>query len=154
MVNLDKDTLYRLDLFVKHVENTLSKINSIKEQLNSNSLLYKLVETLPMHQFYVSNFTKLLNGEINWIPPKYTQCDFGKIYYSIDKNYIAKTYGEGAAFLFQRIGDIHMSFHKTVEECLKCQDNYEFKTLIIELASKSSLLVKTVLELLETIPKH
>jgi hypothetical protein len=102
MYSLDRDTLDRLDMFVKHVENTLDKINSIKEQLNNDSLLYKLVEALPMHQLYILNFKKFLNGEIDWIPPKYTQCDFGKIYYSIDKNYISKTYGEGAAFLFQK----------------------------------------------------
>jgi len=154
MANLDRDTLYRLDLSVKHVENTLSKINNIKEQLNSNSLLYKLVEALPMHQLYISNFNKFLNGKINWIPSTYTQCNFGKIYYSIDKNYISKTYGEASAFLFERIGYIHMSFHETAEECLKCKNNYEFKMLIIELASKSVLLADTVLRLLETIPKY
>jgi hypothetical protein len=154
MVNLDRDTLYRLDLFVKHVENTLSNINSIKEQLNSNSLLYKLVEALPMHKLYILNFQKFLNGEFDWIPPKYTQCDFGKIYHSIDKNYIAKIYGEAAASMLQRIGNIHMSFHETAEECLRCKDEHEFKMLIIELASKSSLLVNTVFELLKTLPKY
>ena len=154
MVNLDRDTLYRLDLFVKHVENTLSNINSIKEQLNSNSLLYKLVEALPMHKLYILNFQKFLKGEFDWIPPKYTQCDFGKIYHSIDKNYIAKIYGEAAASMLQRIGNIHMSFHETAEECLRCKDEHEFKMLIIELASKSSLLVNTVFELLKTLPKY
>ena len=151
MYSLDRDVLSRLDMFVKHVENTLGKINSIKEQLNNDSLLYKLVEALPMHQLYILNFKNFLNNEIDWIPPKYTQCDFGKIYYSIDKNYIAKTYGEAAAFIFERIGDIHMSFHETVEECLRCKSNDEFKILILELASKSSLLVDTVFKLLETL---
>ena len=154
MYSLDRDTLDRLDMFVKHVENTLDKINSIKEQLNNDSLLYKLVEALPMHQLYILNFKNFLNGEIDWIPPKYTQCDFGKIYYSIDKNYISKTYGEGAAFLFQKIGDIHMSFHETVEECLKCKSDDEFKILILELASKSSLLADMVLKLLETFSRN
>ena len=154
MLSLDRDTLYRLDMFVKHVENTLSKINSIKEQLNSNSLLYKLVEALPMHEFYILNFKKFLNGEIDWIPLKYTQCDFGKIYYSINKNYISKTYGEVAAFIFERIGDIHISFHENAEECLRCKSNHEFKILIIELASKSSMLVDMVLRLLKTLSRN
>ena len=154
MYSLDRDVLSRLDMFVKHVENTLGKINSIKEQLNNDSLLYKLVEALPMHQLYILNFKKFLNSEIDWIPPKYTQCDFGKIYYSIDKSYIAKTYGEAAAFIFERIGDIHMSFHETVEECLRCKSNDEFKILILELASKSSMLVDMVFRLLETLSRN
>jgi len=154
MHSLDRDVLSRLDMFVKHVENTLGKINSIKEQLNNDSLLYKLVEALPMHQLYILNFKKLLNNETDWIPPKYTQCNFGKIYYSIDKNYIAKTYGEAAAFIFERIGDIHMSFHETVEECLRCKSNDEFKILILELASKSSMLVDMVFRLLETLSRN
>jgi len=154
MYSRDRDVLSRLDMFVKHVENTLGKINSIKEQLNNDSLLYKLVEALPMHQLYILNFKKLLNNETDWIPPKYTQCNFGKIYYSIDKNYIAKTYGEAAAFIFERIGDIHMSFHETVEECLRCKSNDEFKILILELASKSSMLVDMVFRLLETLSRN
>jgi len=154
MYNLDRDALYRLDTAVKYCEDTLNRLNSIKEQLNSDSLLYKLVEGVRMHELYILNFKKFLNGEIDWIPPKYTQCNFGKIYYSIDKNYIAKTYGEAAVSMFERIGYIHMSFHETAEECLKCKNNDEFKILIMELASKSSMLVKTVLELLKTIPKY
>jgi len=154
MLSLDRDTLYRLDMFVKHVENTLSEINSIKEQLNNDSLLYKLVEALPMHELYILNFKKFLNGEIDWIPPKYTQCDFGKIYYSIDKNYIAKNYGETAASMFERIGNIHMSFHETAEECLKCENNDEFKILIVELASKSALLVDMMFRLLKTLSRN
>lgn len=154
MYSLDRDVLSRLDMFVKHVENTLGKINSIKEQLNNDSLLYKLVEALPMHQLYILNFKKLLNNETDWIPPKYTQCNFGKIYYSIDKNYIAKTYGEAAAFIFERIGDIHMSFHETVEECLRCKSNDEFKILILELASKSSMLVDMALRLSATLSRN
>jgi hypothetical protein len=154
MLSLDRDTLYRLDMFLKHVENTLSEINSIKEQLNNDSLLYKLVDALPMHKLYILNFQKFLNGEIDWIPPKYTQCNFGKIYYSIDKNYIAKTYGEAAASMFERIGNIHMSFHETAEECLKCKNDDEFKILIIELASKSSMLVDMMFRLLETLSRN
>ena len=154
MFSLGRETLDRLDMFVKHVENTLSEINRIKEQLNNDSLLYKLVDALPMHKSYILNFQKFLKGETDWIPPKYTQCDFGKIYYSIDKNYIAKTYGEAAASMFERIGDIHMRFHETAEECLRCKSNHEFNMLIIDLASKSSVLVDMVLRLLETLPRN
>jgi uncharacterized protein YjgD (DUF1641 family) len=154
MVNLDRDSLYRLELLVRHIEDALNKFNSIKEQLNSDSLLDKLVEGVRMHELYILNFKKFLNNEIDWIPTKYTQCDFGKIYYSIDKSYITKTYGETAASMFERIGNIHMSFHETAEECLKCNNNQEFKTLIIELASKSSMLVDMVLRLLKTIPRN
>lgn len=154
MYSLDRDVLSRLDMFVKHVENTLSKINSIKEQLKNDSLLNKLVEALPMHQLYILNFKNFLNSKTDWIPPKYTQCDFGKVYYSIDKNYIAKTYGEAAASMFERIGNIHMSFHETAEECLRCKSNDEFKILIIELASKSSMLVDMVFRLLETLSRN
>jgi len=154
MYSLDRETLDRLDIFVKHVEKTLSEINSIKEQLNNDSLLYKLVEALPMHKFYILNFQKFLKGETDWIPLKYTQCDFGKIYYNIDKNYIEKTYGEAAAFIFERIGDIHMSFHETAEECLRCENNQEFKMLIVELASKSSVLVDMMFRLLNTLSRN
>jgi len=154
MSSLDRDALYRLDILVRYCEDTLSKLNSIKEQLKSDSLLNKLVEGVRMHELYILNFKKFLNGEIDWIPPKYTQCNFGKIYYSIDKSYISKTYGEAAASMFERIGNVHMSFHETAEECLKCKNNDEFKILIMELASKSSMLVKTVSELLKTIPKY
>ena len=154
MYSLDRDALYRLDILVRYIEDTLSELNSIKEQLNNDSLLDKLVEGVRMHELYILNFKKFLNGEIDWIPPKYTQCDFGKIYYSIDKNYISKTYGEGAAFLFQKIGDIHMSFHETAEECLKCKSDDEFKILILELASKSSMLVDMVFRLLETLSRN
>ena len=154
MVNLDRDSLYRLELLVRYIEDALNKFNSIKEQLNNDSLLDKLVEGVRMHELYILNFKKFLNNEIDWIPPKYTQCNFGKIYYSIDKSYISKTYGEAAASMFERIGNIHMSFHETAEECLKCNNNQEFKTLIIELASKSSMLVDQVLKLLITIPRN
>jgi len=154
MSSIDRDALYRLDILVRHVEDTLSKLNSIKEQLSNDSLLDKLVEALPMHQLYILNFQKLLKGETDWIPPKYTQCDFGKIYYSIDKNYIAKTYGEGAASMFERIGDIHMSFHETAEECLRCKSCHEFKMLIVELASKSSMLVDMALKLSATLSRN
>jgi len=154
MYSLDRDSLYRLDILVRYIEDTLSELNSIKEQLNNDSLLDKLVEGVRMHELYILNFKKFLNSEIDWIPPKYTQCDFGKIYYSIDKSYIAKTYGEAAAFIFERIGDIHMSFHETVEECLRCKSNDEFKILILELASKSSMLVDMVFRLLETLSRN
>jgi len=154
MSSLDRDALYRLDTAVKYCENVLSKLDSIKEQLNNDSLLNKLVEGVRMHELYILNFKKFLNGETDWIPPKYTQCDFGKIYYSIDKNYISKTYGEAAASMFERIGNIHMSFHETAEECLKCKNNQEFKMLIIELASKSSMLVDMVFRLSATLSRN
>ena len=154
MSNLDGDALYRLDTVVKYCEDTLSKLNSIEEQLNSDSLLYKLVEGVRMHKLYILNFKKFLNGEIDWISPTYTQCDFGKIYYSIDKNYISNTYGKTAALIFERIGDIHISFHETAEECLRCKSCHEFKILIIELASKSTMLVDMVSELLDTLSRN
>jgi len=154
MSSLDRDALYRLDILVRHIEDTLSKLNSIKEQLNNDSLLDKLVEGVRMHELYILNFKKFLNSEIDWIPPKYTQCNFGKIYYSIDKNYISKTYGEAAASMFERIGNIHMSFHETAEECLKRKSNHEFKMLIVELASKSSMLVDMALRLSATLSRN
>ena len=154
MKNLDRDALYRLDILVRYVEDTLSKLNNIKEQLNNDSLLDKLVEEVRMHELYILNFKKFLNGEIEWIPPKYTQCDFGKIYYSIDKSYISKTYGEAAASMFERIGDIHMSFHETAEYGLRCKNNQEFKMLIVELASKSVLLVDTVFKFLKPLSQN
>jgi hypothetical protein len=106
MPSIDRDALYRLDILVRHVEDTLRKLNSIKEKLNDDSLLDKLVEGVRMHELYILNFKKFLNNEIDWIPPTYTQCNFGKIYYSIDKSYISKTYGEAVASMFERIGDI------------------------------------------------
>jgi len=154
MSSIDRDALYRLDILVRYVEDTLSKLNNIKEQLNNDSLLDKLVEEVRMHELYILNFKKFLNSEIDWIPPKYTQCDFGKIYYSIDKSYISKTYGEAAASMFERIGNIHMSFHETAEECLKCKNNHEFKMLIVELASKSSILVDMALRLSATLSRN
>jgi methyl-accepting chemotaxis protein len=154
MSSLDRDALYRLDAAAKYCENVLSKLNSIKEQLNSDSLLNKLVEGVRMHELYILNFKKFLNNEIDWIPPTHTQCNFGKIYYSIDKSYISKTYGEAAASMFERIGNIHMSFHETAEECLKCKNNQEFKMLIVELASKSSMLVDMALRLSTTLSRN
>jgi len=154
MSSLDRESLDRLDILVRYIEDTLSKLNSIKEQLNSDSLLNKLVEEVRMHELYILNFEKFLNGEIDWIPPKYTQCDFGKIYYSIDKSYISKTYGEAIASIFERIGSIHMSFHETAEECLRCKNNQEFKMLIVELASKSSMLVDMALKLSATLSRN
>jgi hypothetical protein len=47
-----------------------------------------------------------------------------------------------------------MSFHETVEECLKCKSDDEFKILILELASKSSMLVDMVFGLLETLSRN
>ncbi|ACG56756.1 hypothetical protein HY04AAS1_0064 [Hydrogenobaculum sp. Y04AAS1] len=154
MSSLDRDALYRLDILVRHCEDILSKLDSIKEQLNNDSLLDRLVEGVRMHELYILNFKKFLNSEIDWIPPKYTQCNFGKIYYSIDKSYISKTYGEAAASMFERIGNIHMSFHETTEECLKRKSNYEVKMLIVELASKSSMLVDMVLRLSATMSRN
>ena len=154
MSSLDRDALYRLDILVRYCEDTLSKLNSIKEQLNNDSLLNKLVEGVRMHELYILNFKKFLNNEIDWIPPTYTQCNFGKIYYSIDKSYISKTYGEAAASMFERIGNIHMSFHETAEECLRCKSCHEFKILIIELASKSSMLVDMVFRLLAILSRN
>ena len=149
--SLDRESLDRLDMFVKHVENILNRLDSIKEQLNRNNLLYKLVEALTLHKSYVLNLKKFLSGEIDWNPPTHTQCNFGKIYYSIDPNYINNTYGEGVTSAFKRIGIIHMKFHEIAEEYLNVQNLYEFKMLIVELASKSTLLVETMFELLETI---
>jgi hypothetical protein len=154
MYSLNRDALYRLDILVRHVEDTLRKLDSIKEQLNDDSLLDKLIEEVRMHELYILNFKKFLNGEIDWIPPKYTQCNFGKVYYSIDKNYIAKTYGEAVASMFERIGNIHMSFHETAEECLKCKDDHEFQMLIVELASKSSMLADMSLKLSTTLLRN
>ena len=154
MFSLDRDALYRLDILVRYIEDTLSELNSIKEQLNNDSLLDKLVEGVRMHELYILNFKKFLNGEVDWIPPKYTQCNFGKVYYSIDKSYISKTYGEAAASMFERIGNVHMSFHETAEECLKFKNNQEFKMLIVELASKSSMLVDMALRLSATLSRN
>ena len=153
-LNLDREALDRLDMFVKYVEITLSRLDNVKEQLNSNGLLYKLVEGLTFHEIYVSNLKKFLIGEIDWSPLTYTQCNFGKIYYSIDRSNIENTYGKTAVSIFERIGYIHMSFHETVEECIKSKNNHEFKMLIIELTSKSRLLVDMMLKLLEMIPRY
>jgi len=154
MANLDRDALYRLDMAVKHIDNTLNKLNSIDAELNSNGLLAKLIEAVKMHQLYVLNFKKFLNNEIDWAPPNYTQCSFGQLYYSIDKSYVSKTYGEATTSMFERIGDIHMRFHETAEECLRAQSIYEFKILIIELASKSVLLVDTVFKFLKSLSQN
>ncbi|MFP3257667.1 MAG: CZB domain-containing protein [Candidatus Nanopusillus acidilobi] len=160
MDSLDRDALYRLDLFVKHVETIISRLdnlqlylNTVKDRIHDDGLLDKFVEGLRMHKLYVTNLEKFLSGELDWNPPSYTQCNFGKLYYSIDKNYIEKTYGEAAAFMIKRIGDIHMSFHETAEECLKAQSVYEFKMLIIELASKSTFLVDNVFKLFKIISR-
>ncbi|MGC8678011.1 MAG: CZB domain-containing protein, partial [Hydrogenobaculum sp.] len=110
----------------------------------------KLIDAAHQHEIYVYNFRNLINKEMDWDPPQYTQCNFGKIYYSLDDKYILNTYGETAHRIFKRLGDNHRDFHQIAESCLSYENEYELKLLITELASKSSMLVDTMVSLVSS----
>ncbi|GAB6078385.1 CZB domain-containing protein [Hydrogenobaculum acidophilum] len=155
MANLSKDVLYRLDILVSYIEGVLSNLEDNKQSAVAvSNILEKFTEAVRQHEIYVYNFRKLMSGESDWIPPQYTECNFGKIYYGLDDKYILNTYGETAHRIFKRLGDIHKDFHQIAENCLHCKNDYELKLLITELASKSSMLVDTLTSLLSSIEQN
>ncbi|GAB6078392.1 CZB domain-containing protein [Hydrogenobaculum acidophilum] len=95
-----------------------------------------------------------MSGELDWTPPRYTECNFGKIYYSFDDNYILNNYGEMAHRIFKRLGDIHRDFHHIAESCLHCNNDQELKILITELFSKSRTLLDTLSSLIAHIEQN
>ncbi|MGC8649867.1 MAG: CZB domain-containing protein, partial [Hydrogenobaculum sp.] len=73
---------------------------------------------------------------------------------SLDDKYILNTYGETVHRIFKRLGDIHRDFHQIAESCLRCENEYELKLLITELASKSSVLVDTIASLVSSMSQN
>ena len=136
------NNLKLLSTFIKtSIDEIFDSLNLTKQDLISHNIL----QAVKLHYEYVDNLAKYLSDELDWDPPSYTRCEFGKIYYSLDPNYINSKYGDRAYDIFRRIEDAHIEFHKIGEDIIdayKTGDTEKINRLILELSSKSRILIQ------------
>lgn len=130
---------------ITEIENILKQLETIKNNINNNDHNFsKLIYGIEQHKIYVENMFNMLDGQIEWIPPKYTQCDFGKVYYSLEKEYM-NACEESIFNIYKRLGEIHKNFHYIAEEIintLKQKPESNINSLIFDLITQSKILVE------------
>ncbi len=131
-------------VLIRYIDDILKEFDQVRGSTN-DYISCKLISAVEQHKIYVENMLNMLDGKIEWIPPKHTQCAFGRTYYSIDENHIGKVYGEAVLNQFKKVGEIHREFHSIAEEIMdrvQQGQNNSINTLILELAAKSRMLVE------------
>ncbi|WP_297456079.1 methyl-accepting chemotaxis protein [Persephonella sp.] len=78
------------------------------------SLLQKIID----HSIYMGNISSVITEEKPWEPPGYTECAFGRWFYSVGKEEI-KSLGGGSLDLLIKIENPHKKFHELGEEVIK-----------------------------------
>ncbi len=78
------------------------------------NLLQKIVD----HSIYMGNLSSVIAEEKSWEPPEYTDCAFGKWFYSVGKEEIKSLGGDNLNLLI-KIENPHKKFHSLGKEIIK-----------------------------------
>ena len=134
-----------LEIINKEIEEiSLLKKDEYDNKIKDKDFVSIIIDVVKSHKSYVENFFSVLVDNTDWVPPNYTECKFGKWYYSIDEEYIISAYDSKALTLFKKIGEYHKEFHEIgarVLDYYKSKDLQKVLALMPELSDKSRNLV-------------
>ncbi|GAB6077420.1 CZB domain-containing protein [Hydrogenobaculum acidophilum] len=138
IVRISNQLLETIDKELQEI--SLLQESAYEDKIKDKDFVVTIIDVVESHKIYVKNFFSVLIDNTDWVPLDYTECKFGKWYYSVSEEDVKSKYGDKALKLFKKIGESHKEFHEIGKTILKYYRENNLRkvlTLITDLSDKS-----------------